>query len=116
MKQVSEKSLQVLNLLKENQDENYTAADIADILGMTVRGVNGVVTSGLQKRGLTVRIPAEIELDDGTHKGVKIIKLTEEGLNYDHDAAVAEDEAEAAAKKAEKEAKRAEREAAAATE
>jgi hypothetical protein len=28
------------------------------------------------------RIPAEIELEDGTHRAVKFIKLTEAGLNF----------------------------------
>ena len=32
------------------------------------------------------RIPAEIELEDGTHKPVKFIKLTEAGAAFDPDA------------------------------
>ena len=38
------------------------------------------------------RIPAEIELEDGTHKAIKVIKLTEAGKAFDPDA---EDEAKA---------------------
>ena len=33
-----------------------------------------------------VRIPAEIELEDGTHKAVKILKLTEAGMAFDPNA------------------------------
>jgi hypothetical protein len=32
------------------------------------------------------RIPAEIELDDGSHKAVKFIRLTEAGKSFDPDA------------------------------
>ena len=37
------------------------------------------------------RVPAEIELEDGSHKSVKFIKLTEAGMAFDPDA---EDKAE----------------------
>lgn len=95
MKAVSEKSLMVLDYLKGIGDENVTSEDIAKALDMTKKSVDGVVTSGLQKKGLTERIPAEIELSDGTHKTVKFIKVTEAGYAYDHEAAKAEDAAAA---------------------
>lgn len=95
MKAVSEKSLMVLDYLKGIGDENVTSEDIAKALDMTKKSVDGVVTSGLQKKGLTERIPAEIELEDGTHKTVKFIKVTEAGYAYDHEAAKAEDAAAA---------------------
>lgn len=95
--QISEKALVVLNFLKEKKDENVTAADIADALGMEKKSVDGVVTGGLvRNRGLAERIPAEIELEDGTHKAIKFIKATQAGLDYDHEAAVAADAAAAA--------------------
>lgn len=95
--QISEKALVVLNYLKEKKDENVTAADIADALGMEKKSVDGVVTGGLvRNRGLAERIPAEIELEDGTHKAIKFIKATQAGLDYDHEAAVAADAAAAA--------------------
>ena len=90
---VSENSLTVLNYLKENNGAKMTAQDIADALGMEVKSVNGIVTSGLQRKGYAERIPAEIELEDGSHKPVKFIRATEEGLAYDDDAAKAEDAA-----------------------
>jgi len=93
---VSEKSLVVLNYLKSIGDENVTAKDIAAALDMTDKGVNGVVTAGLiRNKNLAERIPAEITLEDGTHAKVNFIKLTEAGQNYDHEAAVAADAAEA---------------------
>ena len=85
----------VLDYLKGIGDENVTSEDIAKALDMTKKSVDGVVTSGLQKKGLTERIPAEIELSDGTHKTVKFIKVTEAGYAYDHEAAKAEDAAAA---------------------
>lgn len=96
MKAVSEKSLIVLNYLKENNGSDFTAADIAEALGMEKKSVDGIVTSGLQRKGYAERIPAEIQLPDGTHKAVKFIKATQAGLDYDDDAAKAEDAAEKA--------------------
>ena len=98
-KAVSEKSLTVLNYLKNIGDANVTAADIAEALGLEKKSVDGIVTAGLiRNKGYAERIPAEIELEDHTHKVVKFIRATEAGLNYDHAAATA---ADAAAKIAE---------------
>lgn len=93
---VSEKSLVVLNYLKENQGTKMTAADIAEALGLEKKSVDGIVTSGLQRKGYAERIPAEIELEDGTHKPVKFIQATAAGIAYDHAAAQAQDAANAA--------------------
>ena len=101
-KAVSEKSLIVLNYLKENNGTNMTAADIAEALGMEKKSVDGIVTSGLQRKGYAERIPAAIEVTDEegnvTVKNVKFIQATEAGLAYDDAAAKA---ADAAAKDAE---------------
>lgn len=86
---LKENSLKVLNYVKAHNGENMTAADIAEGTGLEVRSVNGIVTSAFQKKGLMVRTPAEIEVEeDGkvTHKQVKFISLTEEGLAFDPDA------------------------------
>ena len=100
---VSEKSLTVLNFLKEHDGENLTAADIAQALGMEKKSVDGVVTSGLQRKGLTERIPAQIETTDENGntvtKPIKLIKLTDAGRAYDHEAVTAAYEAEQAAAK-----------------
>lgn len=93
---VSEKSLIVLNYLKENAGENFTAADIAEALGLEKKSVEGIVTAGLQRKGLAERVPATIEIEDGEGtktKEVKFIKATEAGLAYDHEAALAQDAA-----------------------
>lgn len=93
---VSEKSLVVLEYLQKNRGEKMTSEDIAVALGMEKRSVDGIVTSGLQRKGYAERIPAEIELEDGTHKAVKFIQATDAGLAYDHAAAQAQDAANAA--------------------
>lgn len=82
----------VYEYVKANEAKNLTAADIAEGTGLEVRSVNGIVTSAFQRKGLMERIPAEIELEDGTHKAIKVIKLTEAGKSFDPDA---EDEAKA---------------------
>lgn len=80
---MKENSLKVLEYVKAHQDENITAANIAEGTGLNVRSVNGIVTSAFQKKGLMERIPAEIELEDGSHKAVKFVRLTEAGQNFD---------------------------------
>ena len=97
---VSEKALAVMNYLKElGDDANVTAADIAEALGMEKKVVDGVVTSGLQRKGYSERIPAQIEVTDeegnAKVKDVKFIKLTDAGKNYSHEDAVAADAAAA---------------------
>lgn len=79
---MSEKTVKVLEYLKKIEDANVTAGDIAAALDMEKKSVDGIVTSGLQRKGLAERVPAEIELEDGTHKPVKFIKLTEDGKKF----------------------------------
>lgn len=103
LKPVSEKSLTVLNFLKANPDANYTSADIGEALGMEKKTVDGVVTAGLiRNKNLVERVEAEVELEDGTHKPIKLIKLTPAGEVYNHEAVTAEYEAAVAAEKAAK--------------
>ena len=79
-------SKKVYEYVKENEGTNITATDIAEGTGLEVKQVNGIVTSAFQKKGLMERIPAEQEQPDGTHKAVKIIKLTEAGMAFDPEA------------------------------
>jgi Mn-dependent DtxR family transcriptional regulator len=79
---MSEKTASVLEYLKGINGANVTSADIANALGMEKKSVDGIVTSGLQRKGLAERIPAEIELEDGTHKPVKFIRLTATGEKF----------------------------------
>ena len=93
---MSENTVRVLNYLKEHNGEQLTAADVAADLGIDdKRKVDGSFTA-LTRKHLGVRTPAEIELEDGTHKAIKFIKATQAGLDYDHEAAVAADAAAAA--------------------
>ena len=83
---MKENSKNVLNYLKENKGVNLTAADVAEALGLEKRQVDGIFTSAIQRKGLGVRTPAEIELEDGTHKPVKFLSLTPAGMSFDPDA------------------------------
>lgn len=87
---LKENSKLVFNYVKENGASNITAADIAEGTGLEVRSVNGIVTSAFQRKGLMERVPAEVELEDGSHKAVKFIKLTEAGMAFDPEAKDAE--------------------------
>ena len=87
---MKDNSKKVFNYLKENNGVNLTSGDVAEALGLEKRQVDGIFTSAIQRKGLGVRNPAEIELDDGTHKQVKFLVLTPAGLAFDPDAADAE--------------------------
>ena len=83
---MKENSKKVLNYLKEVAGENVTAADVAVALGLEKGQVDGIFTSAIQRKQLGVRTPAEIELEDGTHKQVKFLSLTPAGMAFDPDA------------------------------
>ena len=72
----------VYEYVKAHEAENITAAGT----GLEVRSVNGIVTSAFQRKGLMERVPAEIENEDGTHKAIKLVKLTAEGREFDPNA------------------------------
>lgn len=80
---MSANSVKVLDYLKQVNGTQVTAADVAEALGLEKKSVDGIFTSAIQRKGLGVRTPAEIELEDGTHKGVKFLSLTAEGLAFD---------------------------------
>ena len=83
---MKENSKKVLNYLKEINGSAVTAADVAEALGLEKRQVDGIFTSAIQRKGLGIRVPAEVELEDGTHKAVKFLKLTPAGMEFDPDA------------------------------
>ena len=83
---ISTNSLRIINYLKEVNGQQVTAADVAEALGLEKRTVDGAFTSAIQRKGLGIRTPAEIELEDGTHKAVKFLSLTAEGMNFNPDA------------------------------
>lgn len=65
---------------------NVTSADVAAALGIGKRSVDGSFTSAIQRKGLGRRVEAEVELEDGTHKAVKFLKLTADGYALDVNA------------------------------
>lgn len=83
---MKENSKKVLEYLKDVNGQQVTSADVAEALGLEKRQVDGIFTSAIQRKGLGVRTPAEIELEDGTHKQVKFLSLTAEGMAFDPDA------------------------------
>ena len=85
---MKENSVKVLNYLKEVNGSNVTSADVADALGLEKKQVDGIFTSAIQRKGLGIRTPAEVELEDGSHKAVKFLSLTAEGLAFDPTAEV----------------------------
>jgi len=85
---MSDNSKKVLNYMKEINGADVTAADVAAALGLEKRQVDGIFTSAIQRKGYGVRIPAEVELEDGSHKPVKFLKLTDAGMAFDPDAVV----------------------------
>ena len=82
---MKENSKAVLNYLKKMNGKKVTAEDVAEALGLEKRQVDGIFTSALQRKSYGVRIPAEIELEDGSHKQVKFLQLTPEGMELDPD-------------------------------
>ena len=87
---MKENSKKVLNYLKSINGADVTAADVAEALGLEKRSVDGIFTSAIQRKGLGVRTPAEIQLEDGTHKQVKFLSLTPAGMAFDPEAEDAE--------------------------
>ena len=82
---MKENSKNVLNYLKGINGENVTSGDVAEALGLEKRQVDGIFTSAIQRKGLGIRVPAEVELEDGTHKAVKFLQLTDAGMSFDPD-------------------------------
>lgn len=80
---MKENSAAVLNYLKKVNGQDVTAADVAEALHLEKRSVDGIFTSAIQRKGLGIRTPAEVELPDGTHRAVKFLSLTEAGMAFD---------------------------------
>ena len=82
MAAMSENAKKVLAYLKSVNGENVTVHDVSEALDIPVNSVTGTFNSFV-KKGLGVRECAEIEIEDGTHKQVKFLKLTDAGMAYD---------------------------------
>lgn len=87
---MKENSRKVFEYLKSVQGQDVTATDVAAALGLEKRSVDGIFTSAIQRKGLGIRTPAEMELEDGSHKPIKLLSLTEAGMAFDPDATDAE--------------------------
>ena len=83
---MKENSKAVLEYLKKVNGQDVTSGDVAEALGLEKRQVDGIFTSAIQRKGLGIRTPAEIELADGTHKAIKLLSLTDAGMSFDPDA------------------------------
>ena len=86
MAKMKENSKRVLEYLKSVNGQDVTAADVAAALGLEKRSVDGIFTSAIQRKNLGIRTPAEVELEDGTHKAVKLLSLTPAGMAFVPDA------------------------------
>lgn len=87
---MKENTKTVITYLQGLADANVTAADVAAALNLEKRSVDGIFTSAIQRKGFGVRVAAEVELEDGTHKAVKFLKLTDAGKQLDVNAEDAE--------------------------
>ena len=92
---LKENSKIVYDFVKAHDGEDFTAQDIADATGLSVRSVNGIVTSAFQRHKdkdknevpLMIRVPAEIQdPETGLHKPIKFIQLTDAGRAFDPNA------------------------------
>ena len=85
MAAMKENSRKVLTYLQQHVDEDLIAAEVAKALGLEKRSVDGIFTA-FQKKELGKRVETERENEDGTHTKVKLLKLTDAGLEFDPDA------------------------------
>ena len=88
MKENSKKVFKYLQTLDPSM--NVTSQDVADALGFEKKRVDGIFTSSIQRKDYGYREEAEIELDNGTHKMVKFLRLNDAGRAFDVDAPVEE--------------------------
>ena len=84
---MKESTKQVFSYLQSlGSDANVTAADVAAALDLDKKKVDGIFTSAIQRKGYGIRVPAEVELPDGTHRAIKFLKLTQSGFDLDLEA------------------------------
>lgn len=81
---MSVNTIDIIGFLQVNKDKNFTAAEIADQMGLSTQTVNGAFTAGIQRKGYGVRIENEIfDEETNRHKVVKYLKLNDAGLALD---------------------------------
>ena len=90
MAKLSDNAVKILSFLQANADNDYTATDLANELGLQVKTVNGVITGGLigkgHSRDFVERVEATAKDAEGKDVTVKLIKLTDKGANLDPNA------------------------------
>ena len=102
MAKIKEETARIFHYVMEQEDENITAKDIAEALGVEdVRKINGAITAAYCRHReevngekvitpLMERVEGELEIEneDGTVKHVpaKFIKMTDFGRNFNIDA------------------------------
>ena len=85
MAKLSENAKVIMKRLQELEGADITVHDLSEDIGLPVNSITGTFNSFV-KKGLGERVTAEVELEDGSHKTVKFLKLTDAGLNLDVDA------------------------------
>lgn len=85
MAKLSENAKVILKGLQDLQGEDITVHDLSERIGLPVNSITGTFNSFV-KKGLGERVVAEVEMEDGTHKQVKFLRLTAEGAALDADA------------------------------
>lgn len=76
----------VIDFLQAHEGENFTAADVAEATGLTKKQVDGIFTSAIQRKELGFREAVEVELDDGSHATIKLLRLNDAGMAIDTSA------------------------------
>ena len=82
MAAMSDNAKKVLAYLKGIKNEDVTVHDISEAVGLPVNSITGTFNSFV-KKGLGERVEAEVEMADGSHKTVKFLKLTQDGMDFD---------------------------------
>jgi len=86
MAALSENAVKIMDFLKTST-EDVTVHEVSAAIELPVNSVTGTFNSFV-KKGLGERVAAEITNEDGTHKAVKLLKLTEAGMAFDPTAPV----------------------------
>ena len=85
MTKLSANAKVIMKRLQELGDADITVHDLSEDIGLPVNSITGTFNSFV-KKGLGERVIAEVELEDGSHKTVKFLKLTDAGQALDVDA------------------------------
>lgn len=85
MTKLSANAKVIMAKLQELEGADVTVHDLSEAIDLPVNSITGTFNSFV-KKGLGERVIAEVELEDGSHKTVKFLKLTDAGQALDVDA------------------------------